>query len=51
MMDYNNPNDFWTHGYDPYKGLSDDDRVKAGCLQLFIFVVMLLILLALCALS
>lgn len=50
-MNYTNQNDFWQQGYDPYKGLSDDDRVKVGCLQLFTFVVMLVILLVLCALS
>ena len=34
MMDYNNPNDPWMHtGYDPYKGMNDDDRMLAGCLQ------------------
>jgi hypothetical protein len=49
-MNYTNPDEFWQQSYDPYKGLSDDDMVKAGCLQLFTFVVILLILLALCAL-
>ena len=34
-IDYNNPNEMWRHnGYDPYKGLSDEERLKAGCLQL-----------------
>jgi hypothetical protein len=33
-IDYNNPNEMWRHnGYDPYKGMSDDERMKAGCLQ------------------
>lgn len=33
-IDYNDPNEMWQHnGYDPYKGLSDDERMKAGCLQ------------------
>ena len=34
-IDYNNPNDMWrNNGYDPYKGMSDEERMKAGCLQL-----------------
>ena len=33
-IDYNNPNEMWRHnGYDPYKGMSDEERIKAGCLQ------------------
>ena len=33
-IDYNNLNEMWQHnGYDPYKGLNDDERMKAGCLQ------------------
>ena len=50
-IDYNNPNDMWRHnGYDPYKGLSDKERMKAGCFQLLAFFVILMIGLALCAL-
>jgi hypothetical protein len=47
-MEYNNPNDPWM--YDPYKGLDDDDRMKAGCLQLASYLVMIFIGLLLCAL-
>lgn len=47
-MEYNNPNDPWM--YDPYKGLNDDERMKAGCLQLVSYLVMLFIGLLLCAL-
>ena len=47
-MEYNNPNDPWM--YDPYKGLDDDERMKAGCLQLATYLVMILIGLLLCAL-
>ena len=47
-MEYNNPNDPWM--YDPYKGLDDDERMKAGCLQLASYLVMLFIGLLLCAL-
>ncbi len=45
-MIYNNPNDYW-QGQDPYKGLDDDERMKAGCLQLasIIFSVILALLL------
>ena len=47
-MEYNNPNDPWM--YDPYKGLDDDERMKAGCLQLALYLVMIFIGLLLCAL-
>ena len=48
---YNNPNEMWRHsGYDPYKGLSDEERIKAGCMQVVAFIVMLFVGLALCAL-
>lgn len=50
-IDYNDPNDLWRHnGYDPYKGMSDDERMKAGCLQLASYIVMILFGLLLCAL-
>jgi len=48
-MDYNNPNDYW-HGYDPYKGMSDDERMKAGCLLGVAYIVGFVIALAVCAL-
>lgn len=47
-MEYNNPNDPWM--YDPYKGLDDDERMKAGCLQLVSYMVMIFIGLLPCAL-
>lgn len=50
-IDYNNPNEMWRHnGYDPYRGMSDDERMKAGCMQVVAFVVMLIVGLAICAL-
>jgi hypothetical protein len=50
-IDYNNPNEMWRQtGYDPYKGLSDEERIKAGCMQVVAFIVMLIVGLALCAL-
>ena len=48
MMEYSNPNDPWL--YDPYKGMSDEDRVKAGCFQGVFFVLAFLIGLVICAL-
>ena len=33
-IDYNNPNDMWrNNGYDPYKGMSDKERMKAVYLK------------------
>lgn len=50
-IDYNSPNDMWRHnGYDPYKGMSDEERMKAGCLQGAIFIVAIIVFFALCAL-
>ena len=50
-IDYNNPNDLWrNNGYDPYKGMSDEERMKAGCLQLFIMVGAFIVALLICAL-
>ena len=41
----------WRHnGYDPYNGMSDEERMKAGCLQGVAFFVMIMLGLALCAL-
>ena len=49
-MDYNNPNAPWFNtGYDPYKGLNDEERLKAGCFQMVAFIVMLIVGLLLCA--
>lgn len=50
-IDYNNPNDMWRrNGYDPYKGMSDEERLKAGCLQLLIMVGAFIVALLICAL-
>ena len=50
-IDYNNPNDMWRHnGYDPYRGLSDEERMKAGCLQLAGIVGAIIVALLICAL-
>lgn len=50
-IDYNNPNDMWrNNGYDPYKGMSDNERMKSGCLQLLIMVGAFIAALLICAL-
>ena len=50
-IDYNNPNDMWRHnGYDPYKGMSDEERMKAGCLQLVGMIGAIIVALLICAL-
>ena len=50
-IDYNNPNEMWRHnGYDPYKGLNDDERMKAGCLQIVGMVGAIIVALLICAL-
>ena len=50
-IDYNNPNEMWrNNSYDPYKGMSDEERLKAGCFQMVAFFVMIMASLALCAL-
>ena len=51
LIDYNNPNDVWRHtGYDPYRGINDDERMKVGCFQMLAFLIILLALLSLCIL-
>ena len=37
-MEYNNPNDYW-NGYDPMNGMSDGERMLAGCLQCGLLIV------------
>ena len=50
-IDYNDPNDMWRHnGYDHYKGMSDEERTKAGCLQLVGIVCAIIVALLICAL-
>ena len=50
-IDYNNPNDLWrNNGYDPYKGMSDKERMKAGCLHALIMVGAFIAALLICAL-
>jgi hypothetical protein len=51
MTEYTNLNEPWMRtGYDPYKGMSDRERLKAGCLQGASFFILLILGLLLCAL-
>ena len=47
-MNYKNPNDNWR--YDPYKGMTDKERMKIGCAQGLGTIVGVIIAIALCAL-
>lgn len=50
-IDYNNPNDNWMQtGYDPYKGMNDEERMTAGCLQGVAVIVAVILGLIVCAL-
>ena len=48
-IDYHNPNDYW-HGYDPYIGMTDEERMTSGCLQGACFIVVFIVFMVLCAL-
>lgn len=50
-MNYNNPDDYWLHGYDPYKGMSENQCLKAGCLQALGFIGAGIVVLLLCLLT
>jgi hypothetical protein len=47
-IDYHNPNDPWMH--DPYKGLTDEERIGAGCFHIVLMMIGALTALILCAL-
>lgn len=49
-MEYNNTNDYWQHGYDPYKGMTDEECMTAGCLHSVCFIITFIVILSLCAL-
>lgn len=50
-INYNDPNEMWRNNdYDPYKGLNDDERLKAGCFQLITIVCSIIAAIAICAL-
>ena len=47
-FDYHNPNDNW--GYDPYKGMNDDERVAAGCMSGLAYIIAMAIGVLICSL-
>lgn len=48
LIDYNNPNDPWMHtGYDPFKGMDEKDKMLAGCMQGFTFLIVIVVFLLL----
>ena len=50
MIDYTDPNEVWRHtGYDPYKGMTDNERMLIGCLQGIAFLATLFIMMLLLA--
>jgi hypothetical protein len=50
-IDYNDPNEMWRHnGYDPYKGMTDDERMKTGCIQGSAYFLAVIIGMILCGL-
>lgn len=50
-MEYNNPNQQWfPPGYDPYKDMSDTERMVVGCLSVFSVIAGAIAALLLCAL-
>ena len=51
MIDYNNPDSYWLNTVNnPYKDMNDQERLKAGCMQMVMFILMLIVGLSLCAL-
>lgn len=49
-MEYYNPNDYWRNqDYDPYNGMNDEERLKAGCWQTVIFLVAVAIGMIVCS--
>ena len=51
LNDYNDPNEVWRRtGYDPYKGMNEKERIRTGCLQGLVLLIMTMVGLLLCAL-
>ena len=49
-MEYINPNDYWRHhDYDPYNGMNDEERLKAGCWQMVVFIAAVAISMIVCS--
>ena len=39
MMEYFNPNDYWKHtGYDPFKDMDDDSRLRITLIHVVIMI-------------
>ena len=49
LIDYHTPNDYW-QDHDPFKGMTDDERMKAGCLHGAALIIAAIVALLLCAL-
>jgi hypothetical protein len=49
-MYYTNPNEYWNRSNDPYKGMTDNERLKAGCLQLACMMVFVFVAFLICVL-
>jgi len=48
-MDYHNPNEPWLNtGYDPYKGMTEKERIVTGCLQGASMILLIIMGLVLC---
>ena len=49
-MDYFNPNDYWNQAdKDRYEGMTDEEKLRAGCLQTVIFLVAVAIGMIVCS--
>ena len=50
-MNYTNPDEFWRHNdYDPYKDMSDDERLTTGCFQLTVMMLFIIFAFVICML-
>jgi hypothetical protein len=49
-MCFSNPDDYWQRQDDLYRGMSDDERLQAGCLHGLFYIVAVGIAFAVCAL-
>ena len=49
-MDYFNPNDYWNQAdKDQYEGMTDEEKLRAGCWQMVIFLVAIAIGMIVCS--
>ena len=50
MINYNDPNQSWLpNDYDPYKGMNDKERMKAGCFNVVCIIAGVIVALIVCA--